>query len=114
MKDIFGKIDNYIVILNKNGQLLKNTIDNLNIENIKISFYQIMPNHLHIIFEFEKDISKTLSSVVSLFKSRCTYFVGIKDFWQRGYYERVVRDENEYNRIVKYINENPYRDKYNW
>ena len=114
MQNIFGIIDNYVVVFNENGNKLKSTVDSFNIENIEISFYQIMPNHLHIIFEFKTDIGKTLLEVVSLFKSRCTYSIGKKNIWQRGYYERVIRDENEYNRIVKYINENPYRDKYEW
>ena len=73
-----------------------------------------MPNHLHIIFEFETDINKTLSYIVSVFKSRCTYNIGMKNIWQRGYYERVIRDQDEYDRVVKYIIDNPYRDKYNW
>jgi REP element-mobilizing transposase RayT len=27
--------------------------------------------------------------------------------WQRGYYERVIRDDDELNRIRRYIVENP-------
>jgi REP element-mobilizing transposase RayT len=29
--------------------------------------------------------------------------------WQRNYYERIVRNEEELNRIRKYIQENPSR-----
>lgn len=29
--------------------------------------------------------------------------------WQRNYYERVIRDEDEYNRICEYILDNPLR-----
>ena len=29
--------------------------------------------------------------------------------WQRGYYERIVRDEDELARIRQYIAENPAR-----
>jgi len=28
-------------------------------------------------------------------------------FWQRSYYERVIRDEGEYDRISQYILDNP-------
>ena len=29
--------------------------------------------------------------------------------WQRGFHDRVVRDEDEYNRIAEYIVTNPER-----
>jgi putative transposase len=29
--------------------------------------------------------------------------------WQRNYYEHVIRDDADYNRIVEYILENPQR-----
>ena len=29
--------------------------------------------------------------------------------WQRNYYEHVIRDEDDYNRIVEYIAANPQR-----
>ena len=29
--------------------------------------------------------------------------------WQRNYYERIVRNDNELNRIRRYIDENPLR-----
>jgi putative transposase len=35
-----------------------------------------------------------------------------KRLWQRNFYERIIRDENELNRIRKYIIENPF--KWDW
>ncbi|MCK4298288.1 MAG: transposase [Planctomycetes bacterium] len=32
-----------------------------------------------------------------------------RPLWQRNYYDRIVRDENELNRIRQYIAENPAR-----
>jgi len=29
--------------------------------------------------------------------------------WQRNYYEPIVRDENDYKRICKYIEQNPLK-----
>jgi putative transposase len=29
--------------------------------------------------------------------------------WQRNYYEHVIRDEDDYNRIIEYISTNPQR-----
>ena len=43
--------------------------------------------------------------------------MGLPDLkWQHNYYEHIIRDENELNRIRKYIIENPLKwsdDKYN-
>ncbi len=30
-------------------------------------------------------------------------------FWQRGYHDRVIRDLDEFKRIIRYISENPMR-----
>jgi hypothetical protein len=32
--------------------------------------------------------------------------------WQRNYYERVIRDEHELNRIREYISDNPLKWEY--
>jgi REP element-mobilizing transposase RayT len=33
-------------------------------------------------------------------------------FWQRGYYDRVIRDRDELNRIIAYITQNPTKWSY--
>ena len=51
-----------------------------------------------------------LGTFVNSFKSRVTRDTreqGFIDFgWQSRYNDRIIRDENEYNRIAEYINEN--------
>ena len=60
----------------------------------------------------------TLSDVVYRFKSWTTklYSDGVKQngwetfpgrLWQRNYYEHIIRNDDEQNRICEYINENP-------
>ena len=111
---LFGKINNFQIELSKIGKTVEEYINSYNNNNIRIDYYQIMPNHLHLIFEFEKDIKKTLSQVVSQFKSKITFLTKYNNLWQRGFYERVIRDQKEYEEIVKYIKENPFEDKYRW
>lgn len=39
-----------------------------------------------------------------------------KKFWQRNYYEHIIRDGNDYARIAEYIQDNPINwaeDEYN-
>ena len=55
----------------------------------------------------------TVGKIVRTFKARCTHAInqirnspGIP-VWQRNYYEHIIRDENELNRIRGYIINNP-------
>lgn len=58
-----------------------------------------------------------LGSVIGSFKSRCINenlkYIEENDlnelgkFWQRNYYERIIRNHNELNKIRNYIWENP-------
>jgi REP element-mobilizing transposase RayT len=61
-----------------------------------------------------------LDDVIGSFKSITTnqYITGVrklnwhpfyKRFWQRNYYDHIIRDENEINRVRRYIIENPLK-----
>ncbi|MBN1415392.1 MAG: hypothetical protein JW973_09845 [Bacteroidales bacterium] len=54
--------------------------------------------------------SKNLGSVIRGFKSAVKSYAtknNIDFAWQGRYYDRIIRDETEYNRIQKYILDNP-------
>jgi REP element-mobilizing transposase RayT len=113
-KDIFGKIVDNKIIFNDYGNKLNDILMSFENEKYEIDYYQIMPNHIHFIVNIREGNMIDLSKVISQIKSKCTNLIKYKNLWQKNYYERVVRDEKEYNDIVKYIYENPYRDKYGW
>ena len=114
MKHLLGEIINNNMLVNKNGENIIDIISNFNNKNYNIIFYQIMPNHIHLIIEIKNNSSLKLSQIVSMFKSKISNTLKIKNLWQKNYYERVIRDQKEYENIIKYIHNNPYRDKYNW
>lgn len=89
---------------------------------IELDEYVIMPNHLHgIVLNVGADPCvgpKPLSRMMQWFKTFTTnaYLDGIKDkgwtpiigkLWQRGYYERIVRNKEEHESFREYIRENP-------
>ena len=113
-KCIFGKLVDNIMEFNNYGNKLNEILLNYGSEKYKVVYYQIMPNHIHFIVNIKEDKIIDLSKIVSQIKSKSTNLLKYKNLWQKNYYERVVRDEKEYNNIIKYIKENPYRDKYNW
>ena len=55
--------------------------------------------------------SKTIGSIVRGFKIGVTKWMrqntNFHDIWQRNYWEHIVRDESELNRIRQYIHNNP-------
>jgi hypothetical protein len=63
-------------------------------------------------------VAPTLGDIVNWFKTMTTneYIRGVKrnrwsafagKLWQRNYYERIIRDEEELNHVRQYIAENP-------
>jgi len=91
--------------------------------NVKIDCYQIMPNHVHLLIlldnDFPLDKTNNISIIISQIKSISSKriqkagFVNFK--WQKTFYDRIVRNENELAKIRNYIIQNPLRwclDKY--
>ena len=59
-------------------------------------------------------VKNSLGHIMQTFKAAVTRQV-VRDglmprgtpVWQRGYYERIIRDDGEHERIAKYIRDNP-------
>jgi putative transposase len=86
--------------------------------DIQLDEMVIMPNHLHgiIVLAPTSHLRKTtLSRVVRTLKSRSARRIneirGVLGVpvWQRGYYERVIRDDDEMKNVREYIRNNPLR-----
>ncbi|MEM6801452.1 MAG: transposase [Bacteroidota bacterium] len=84
----------------------------------------IMPDHVHGILFFEKEIKQTwertkfgpqknnLPDVIRAYKGAVTKWANANNCpfrWQSRYYDRVIRNEEEFRRIKAYIMKNPIR-----
>ena len=72
----------------------------------------VMPNHVHVVFRPFPDHS--LASIVHSWKSftalRANLTLGRGgNFWQREYYDHLIRNTEQLARAVRYIAENPVR-----
>jgi len=95
--------------------------------NVALDEFVVMPNHIHAIItlassrrgvlhtpseKFESP-AQTLGAIVRGFKSATTRLINVMRatpgtaVWQRNYYEHVVRDDSELQRIREYIVNNP-------
>ena len=102
------------------GKIADKYINQLNdfYEGVKVEGYVIMPNHIHImLFVSENGTPRTssptkqtsaASQFVSTFKRFCNKDYG-KNIWQRGFYDHIIRNHEDYEEHVKYIYENPTR-----
>jgi REP element-mobilizing transposase RayT len=83
---------------------------------VEIDEFVIMPDHFQgIIILHESQKPYSVSEVVRNFKTYSAKKInslkgrtGLR-FWQRNYYEHVVRDDMDLNRICQYIQENPLK-----
>jgi len=103
--------------------------------DVNVDIYSVMPNHVHMILSIlcNNNVGATLAvargqdragaspaptigDIVGSFKSLCFkkhreyilsngFDVEI-DFWQRNYYEHIIRNEKAYNEIYAYIESN--------
>jgi REP element-mobilizing transposase RayT len=128
---LFGEVVNGEMKLNDYGKVVEECWKTIpdHFPNVEIGVYAIMPNHVHGIIllghdiscpnddcaptteKFGKPVPGSIPTIVRTFKATVTRDLGrkfdISNIWQRNYYEHIIRDTNEANRIHHYIEANP-------
>ena len=90
-------------------------------DHITVALYVIMPDHIHILLTVQNGQSRTpvptskteidkknstVSKFISTFKRFCNREYG-KNIWQGRYYDHVIRNQQDYDEIWQYIENNP-------
>ena len=103
------------ILLSKYGVICEKYIGNIKIKypNVTVDKYIIMPNHIHLIISIHgtmKASSPTpeIKNIIRSFKIMVTKKLGFS-CWQRSYYDHIIRNENDYFEIYRYIENNPYK-----
>lgn len=95
-----------------NRQIIKHMQQLEQQQLIKSIAFMIMPDHLH--WQFQLLENTTLASVIRTFKGQtattCRKY-GMHKLWQKGYYDHLIRDENDLINQARYIIANPLRAK---
>ena len=88
-----------------------------------IDRYVVMPDHVHMIILVSAEdmlqgpmwssapTKRNISTTIRTWKTLITKELG-SSIWQRSYYEHVIRNEQDYWEIVRYIQENPAKRYY--
>lgn len=91
---------------------------------VELDIFQIMPNHIHGIILINKPggqthrSAPTIGTIIQWFKTmttnnyinnikKCNWMPFDKRIWQRNYFEHIIRNEKDFDKISWYIENNP-------
>lgn len=111
---LLGQILDGRMALSDAGRIVERTWFDLpnRYPGIRLDAFVVMPNHVHGIITLLDSTWKG-SEIVRGFKSVSARKINLirdatgQPVWQRNYYEHIVRDEGELQRIADYIETNP-------
>ena len=127
-KCVLGKVVNDCVVLSESGRIAEDLWRRIpeHFAHVELDPMVVMPNHVHGIIILNEPrrggvtsplrrTPPTLGQVVAYFKYQSTKAINAKrgtpgeKFWQRSYYDHIIRDNADLFRIRKYISSNPLR-----
>ncbi len=129
-KPIFGQIVDGRMQYTPLGEIARQVWDDLSTRHphIEVEIFVVMPNHVHALIwirtqvgeagtarSYGKPVAGSLSVLINAYKTAVTKRASQADIsgegalWQRNFYDRIVRDEQELAYVKEYIRMNPYR-----
>ena len=105
------------VRLTPTGEIVEKYVVSMNrSKGVFVENYVIMPDHIHLLIFIENPAGELPKSndpaqekiprVVSGFKRLVNKETG-RNIFQRSYFDRIVRNDREYEKISQYIDDNP-------
>ncbi|MBI5102572.1 MAG: transposase [Nitrospirae bacterium] len=136
---LFGDVLDGEIRLNEFGMIVVAVWQNLpeHFSHVELDGFVVMPNHVHGILvinrkgmachapttttttttnrQFARPVAGSLPTIIGSFKSAITRQANqVRNtpglpVWQRNYYEHVIRDKDELERIRQYVIDNPFQ-----
>jgi REP element-mobilizing transposase RayT len=132
---LFGHIEEEIMILNNAGRFANKCWLEIpeHFPHVALDEFIVMPNHIHGIInidtinnvgvqnleplrkqnKYQQIIPKSIGSMIRGFKIGVTKWfrknTNVYNVWQRNYYEHIIRNEKELNKIRGYIINNQWK-----
>ena len=102
--------------LNRLGEIAEDcllTIPAIN-PKVRIDKYVVMPNHVHVIVVIDDDgCQKSIPQIVGQYKMAVTKEIHKiepgKEVWQRSFHDHIIRNQERYELIWMYIENNPIK-----
>ena len=104
------------VPLSEVGMIVDKEINKMNTvyDAVRVDKYCIMPDHIHFIISINTDadgrtqFAPTISRVIKQFKGSIAKQVG-RPIWQKSFYDHGIRNQQDYDEIWQYIDNNPHK-----
>jgi putative transposase len=125
----FGEIMDEEMVLNDFGKIADECWRAIpeHFPNVELGAYVVMPNHVHGIItitdgrgtiyraptqeQFQKPVTGSIPTIIRTYKSAVTRIIGREHnttgIWQKNYYEHIIRNHEDWDRIHRYIESNP-------
>lgn len=111
------KIDKYLDLSNHGAyfygditQCMKNILLKNNNTLYRLEAFCIMPNHIHLMILPLDSLSNIVKYIKGTSANQINKLLNRNGtFWQREYYDKIVRDEMMYEKVLKYILNNPIK-----
>ncbi len=119
-----GDLDAPQMVLSDYGKIAEKYIQSIEMaySDITLMNYVIMPNHIHMIVMIYSDdkiyhdiqtrnpANDVIPIMISAYKKLVNREIGF-NIWHRSYHDHVIRNEEGFNIIWEYVEENPSRWK---
>ncbi|HOR12917.1 MAG TPA: hypothetical protein PKX46_03245 [Clostridia bacterium] len=102
--------------LSQYGKIVDTAINQIpsHYENVVIDKYCIMPDHIHMIVfimpnkDERRTSAPTLPTIIGSMKRWVAKNIGFQ-IWQKSFNDHIIRNEQAYQEVWKYIDENPMK-----
>jgi REP element-mobilizing transposase RayT len=110
---LFGEVAGDRMVLGALGRIVHSAWQGVGRyhDGIDLDALIVMPNHVHAIVILDRSSPRRpppIPAVVGMAKARASRRAGVP-IWQRGFHDRVIRDERELEAAREYIETNPMR-----
>ena len=114
-KDLFGTVGATVpgrprMLLNDTGNILNTAILHIANDDYSVDKYIIMPNHVHLLIEICPQTGdrgrSPLQIIIRNMKAYVTKQLGFSP-WQKSFHDHIIRNDDDYNKIADYIDNNP-------
>jgi REP element-mobilizing transposase RayT len=109
------KLDSYldqghgscILRVDRNAQLVADALRYFDRVRYELHAWCVMPNHVHAMMYLQR--GEDLEHVLHSWKSFTAHEIGQGVIWQREYFDRIVRDAEDYWSTRSYVLNNPFK-----
>ncbi len=120
---LLGMIENQQIQLSDYGEIAKKYIEGIDshYQFVRVVNHVVMPNHVHLLiqkdippqvvlqgYQGNETMTASIETIIHAFKRFTTREIG-RPIWQSSFYEHIIRNLADIQRVSDYIDANPRR-----